>query len=137
MLLELERLRKKEPKKKKRRTFRSSFVIIVVYLLSPMRLFGTPWNTACHAPLSMGFPRQKFWSGLPSPFPGNLPDPGIEPMFLVLAGRFFITELPEKPSFIIGKNKYDSVLALLFLYPLCPVLLVLYLLLKNGAYSLK
>ena len=78
-----------------------------------MQLFGTAWNIACQAPLSMGFPRQKFWSGLPSPFPGNLPDPRIEPMFLILAGGSFTTEPLEKPSFIIGKNKYDSVLDLL------------------------
>ena len=76
----------------------------------------TPWNIACQAPLSMGFPRQKFWSGLPSSFPGNLPDPGIEPMFLALAGGSFTTEPPEKPSFIVGKNKYGSVVdPLLFL----------------------
>ena len=39
--------------------------------------FGTPWPVACQAPLSMGFPRQEYWSGLPFPPPGDLPDPGI------------------------------------------------------------
>ena len=39
----------------------------------------TPWTVARQAPLSMGFPRQEFWSGLPFPSPGELPDPGIEP----------------------------------------------------------
>ena len=39
----------------------------------------TPWTVACQAPVSMGFPRQEYWSGLPFPSPGNLPDPGIEP----------------------------------------------------------
>ena len=46
------------------------------------------------APLSMGFSRQEYWSGLPCPRPGDLPDPGMEPTFLkapVLAGRFFTT----------------------------------------------
>ena len=37
------------------------------------------WTVACQAPLSMGFSRQEYWSGLPFPFPGHLPDPGIEP----------------------------------------------------------
>jgi len=45
----------------------------------------------------MGFPRQEYWSGLPFPFPRNLPDPGIELMSSLLAGRFFITEPPGKP----------------------------------------
>ena len=51
-------------------------------------------HIACQAPLSMGFPRQKYWSGLPFPTPGDLRDPGIEPTSLVspaLAGRFFTT----------------------------------------------
>ena len=38
----------------------------------------TRWTVACQAPASMGFPRQEYWSGLPFPSPGNLPDPGIE-----------------------------------------------------------
>ena len=41
--------------------------------------YVTPWTVACQAPLSMGFPRQEYWSGLPFPFPGDLPDPGIKP----------------------------------------------------------
>ena len=41
--------------------------------------FSTPWTVACQAPLSMGFSRQEYWSGLPFPSPGDLPDPGIEP----------------------------------------------------------
>ena len=52
----------------------------------------------CQAPLSMGFSRQEYWSGLPFPFPGNLPDSGIEPMSLVspaLAGGFFTTSTWE------------------------------------------
>ena len=42
-------------------------------------MFAVPWIVAHQAPLSMGFPRQKFWSGLPFPSPGDLPEPGIEP----------------------------------------------------------
>ena len=57
----------------------------------------TPWTTVRQASLSMGFPRQEYWSGLPFPSPGDLPDPGIELMSPVLAGRFFSTEPPGKP----------------------------------------
>ena len=49
-----------------------------VKLLSPVRLFATPWTVAYQAPPSMGFSRQQCWSGLPFPSPGDLPDPGIE-----------------------------------------------------------
>ena len=48
-------------------------------LLSRVCLFATPWTVACQAPLSMGFSRQGYWSGLPCPSPGDLPDPGIKP----------------------------------------------------------
>ena len=43
-----------------------------------------------------GFPRQEYWCGLPFPSPGDLPDPGIEPVFLVWAGEFSTTEQPGK-----------------------------------------
>ena len=46
---------------------------------SPVWLFATPWTAACQAPLFMGFLRQEYWSGLPSPPPGSLHDKGIEP----------------------------------------------------------
>ena len=68
---------------------------------------GTPRTVAHQAPLSVGFPRQEYWSGLPFPSPRNLPDPGIEPMCPALAGRFFIAEPPGKPLYentIIYKN---------------------------------
>ena len=54
----------------------------------------------------MTFPRQEYWSGLPFPFPGNLPNPGIEPTSPVLAGRFFTTELPGKPSHVITPSNF-------------------------------
>ena len=41
--------------------------------------FATPWTVAHQAPLSMEFPRQEYWSGLPFPIPGDFPEPGIEP----------------------------------------------------------
>ena len=59
--------------------------------------FYIPWTVNHQAPLSMRFPRQ-FWSGLPFPSPGDLPDPGIKPWSPALAGRFFTTEPPGKPQ---------------------------------------
>ena len=62
--------------------------------------FVIPWTVACQAPLSVGFPRQEYWSGLPFLPPGDLPDPGTEPRSLespALAGGFFTTEPPGKP----------------------------------------
>ena len=59
-----------------------------------VQLFATPWTVAHQAPLSMGFSRQEYWSGLLGPPPGDLPDPGIEPVSLMspaLAAGFFIT----------------------------------------------
>ena len=56
----------------------------------------TPWTLAHQTPLSMGFPRQGCWSGLPFLSPGDLPDPGIEPMSSALAGGLFTPEPPGK-----------------------------------------
>ena len=53
---------------------------------------ATPWTVACQAPLSTGFPRQEYWSGLPFPSPGDPPNPGMEPDSAALAGGFFIAE---------------------------------------------
>ena len=61
-------------------------------------IFAIPWTIACQAPLTMGFSSQKYWSGLPLPSPGDLPDPGIELVSPALVGRFFTTEPPGKPS---------------------------------------
>ena len=57
----------------------------------------TAWTVACQAPLSMGFSQQEYWSRLPCPPPGDLPDPGIKHMSPV-SPRFFTTESPGKPS---------------------------------------
>ena len=62
----------------------------------------TPWVVAHQAPLSVGFPGQEYWSELPFPSPGDLPNPGIEPSSPALAGRFFTTELPGKPIIIVA-----------------------------------
>ena len=57
-----------------------------------------PMDCSCQAPLTMEFSRQEYWSELPFPTPGDLPDPGIKPKSLVLAGGFFITVPPGNPS---------------------------------------
>ena len=57
----------------------------------------TPQTVARKAPLSMEFPREQYWNGLPFPSPEDLPDPGIELTSPALAGRFFTTEPPGKP----------------------------------------
>ena len=64
---------------------------------SCVRLFATPWSVAHQAPLSNRFPRQESCTGLPIPFPGHLPNPGIEPTSPALAGKFFTSEPPGKP----------------------------------------
>ena len=77
---------------------------VCVCVLSPFScvgLFVTLWTTACQTPLSMGFSRQEYWSGLPCPPLGDLPNPGIEPKPLMSptsAGGFFTTRPPGKPS---------------------------------------
>ena len=67
--------------------------------LSCVRLFVTPWTVAHQDPLSRGFSRQEYWSGMPFAPKEDLPDPQIKPASLVspaLAGRFFATVLPGK-----------------------------------------
>ena len=63
-------------------------------------LFATPWTVACQASLCTGFSKE-YWSGLPFPPPGDLPNPGTESMYPLasaLLGRFFTTEPPGKPT---------------------------------------
>ena len=67
------------------------FLIDLSYVCSIMYNSVTPWTVAHQASLSMEFPRQEYWSGLPFSAPGDLPDPGIEPVSLLspaLAGGF-------------------------------------------------
>ena len=71
--------------------------------LSHVRLVATAWTAAHQAPPPMGFSRQEYWSGLPSPTPVGHLDPGIKPMSLaslIFAGRFFTTVPPGWPYFI-------------------------------------
>ena len=66
--------------------------------LSCVRLFVTPWTVARQAPLSMGFSRQEYQSGLPCPSPRDLLNPGIEPRYPVLQADSLPSEPPEKPK---------------------------------------
>ena len=83
--------------------------------------FATPWIFSCQALLSMGFSRQEYWSGLPFPPPGDLPNPGIKPMSPALAGRFFTTELPPRKPILEVHMLLNSVF-----------LLLIFLLLQSG-----
>ena len=66
--------------------------------LSHVQLFATPQTVAHQAPLSMGFSRQEYWSGLPFPSPGDLPDPAIEPKSPALQADSLPAESPGKPN---------------------------------------
>ena len=72
--------------------------------LSRVRLLATLCTVACQAPLSMGFSRQEYWSGLPFPIPGDPPDPGIKPMSLespaLARGFFYHCATWEVPPFL-------------------------------------
>ena len=70
---------------------------VKVKSLSHVRLFATPWTVAHQAPPSMGFSRREYLSGLPFSSPGDLPDPGIEPMSPSLQADALISEPPGKP----------------------------------------
>ena len=83
--------------------------VCMLSCFSCVQLFVTPWTVARPAPLSMGFSRQEYWSGLPCPPPGDLPAPGKEPVSLTspaLAGRFFTTSnTGEAPKSDLSANK--------------------------------
>ena len=73
---------------------------MTAHVLSCVLVFETPWTVAGQAPLSMGFPRQEYWSWLPLPSPGDLLILGIKPTSLAspaLASEFFTIETPGKP----------------------------------------
>ena len=65
--------------------------------LSRVQLFATPWTVAYQAPPSMGFSRQEYWSELPFPSPGDLPNPGIEPRSPAFQADALTSEPPGKP----------------------------------------
>ena len=67
--------------------------------LSRVRPFATLWTVAHQAPQSVGFSRQEYWSGLPFPSPGDLPNPGIEPRSPTLQADTLTSEPPGKPHY--------------------------------------
>ena len=71
---------------------------VKVKSLSRIQLFETPWTVAYQAPLSMGFSRQEYWSGVPFPSPGDLPNPGIESGSPTLQADTIPSEPPGKPQ---------------------------------------
>ena len=73
---------------------------------SLVRLFVTSWTAAHQAPPSMGFSRQEYWSGLPFPSPGDLPDPGIEPRSPALQADALTSEPPGKPWTWVWANSW-------------------------------
>ena len=74
-------------------------------MLRRFRLFVTPWTVAHQAPLSMDFSRQEYWSGLPYPPPGDLPNPGIEPGSPALQADSLPSEAPGTPRVRRGLTK--------------------------------
>ena len=74
----------------------NSLSLLQLHSLSRVRLSATPWTVAHHASLSMGFSRQEYWSGLPFPSPGDLPDPGIKPKSPILEVDALTSEPPGK-----------------------------------------
>ena len=79
-----------------RKDFDKEYLKVQVKSLSRVRLSVTPWTAAHQAPPSMGFSRQEYWSGLPFPSPGNLPDPGIEPRSPTLQTGALTSEPPGR-----------------------------------------
>ena len=71
---------------------------VLAQSLSGVQLFETLWTVVCQAPLSMGFPRQEYWSGFPFPSQGDFPNPGIEPGSPALQADSLPSEPPGKPD---------------------------------------
>ena len=81
---------------------------------SRVRLFASLWTATHQAPLSMGFSRKAYWSGLPCPPPGDLPNTGIEPespASPALAGGFFILASPGKTTYALADMNFISMLS--------------------------
>ena len=82
-------------------------------MLGHYQFFVIPWIVGCQAPLSLGFPKEEYWSGLPFPLVGDLPDPGTEPRSPALQVDSLPSEPPGKPS-LFGKEK-----SLLYSFDFC------------------
>ena len=73
-------------------------------MVGRVQLFVIPRTGAHQDPLSMGFPRKEYRSGMPFPSPGDLPNPGTEPLSPILAGGFFTAKSPGKPHIYVYKS---------------------------------
>ena len=86
--------------------------------VSRAQLFATPWTEAHQAPLSMRFSGQGYWSGLPFPSSGHLPNPGIEPGFHALQADSLLTELQGKPMCVKKHlNIFKKIVCIDFTFP--------------------
>ena len=83
-------------------------------MLNHVRLFATPWTLAREAPLSLEFPRQEYWKGLPFPPPEDLPNGRIKPKSPAVAGGFFTTGPPGKPVYICTHIYYTYIYSLIY-----------------------
>ena len=102
-----------------------------VKLLSCVLLFATLWTVAHQTPLFMGFSRLEYWSGSPSPSPGDLPDPGIEPRSPALQADALTSEPPGKPHF------YFTIWQFLFFFKLSPLSFYLHIMLLKDCFQSK
>ena len=91
------------PSKNTRVGFHVLLQCLKVKSLSRVRLLVTPWTAAHQGPPSMGFSRQEYWSGVPLPSPGDLPDPGIEPRSSTLQAD----TLPSEPPGFFAFSPYS------------------------------
>ena len=106
-----------------------NYIIYVQSHFSRVQLFATLWTVACKSPLSMGFSRQEYWSGVSCPPPGDLPSPGIEPVSLmspILGGRFFIVSTTCK-THITCKLNHMKLLVFDKTYSLCGLNVIFWL----------
>ena len=86
---------------------------VKVKSLSHVQLFANPWTIAHQAhPPSMEFSRQEYWSGLPFPSPGDLPDPGIKPRSPALQAQALPSEPPGNPQNFWGRSSFLTYIAL-------------------------
>ena len=97
----------------------------VLSCFSSVQLFATPWMVTCQAPLSMGFPRQESWSGLPCPPPGDLPDPEISSVQfssvqLLRHVRLFVTPWTEAHQAFLSITNSRSLLKLMSIESVMP-----------------
>ena len=104
-------------------SFVSCGALVSVSCFSCVWLFATPWTVACWGPLSMGFPRQEYWSELPFPSPGDFPDPGIKSWSPALQSDSLPSEPPVDTSkwwhFLFLPSSRDTYLLSFYTFPVC------------------